>query len=802
MIEDHRNLTQKLILLTLLTAILVGIWLRFQPWYLLSSGIFPKVLSTDPWFTLRQIELMITHFPSPTWTDPFSSFPTGKPIDWGPTLPWIGAALCIITGSTSSAAMISLASWIPILCFIPIIPIGYYLGRTIADARTGIFTALILTLIPGNFLLRTMYGYVDHHCLEILLSAAFALCYLLALRSTERESKSWVYPVLAGLVLSIGILNSISMVLMVFICLIFSGIHLIRMLIARIDISRFSLQSTIIWGTGLLGPAVLVLTGLPGGSEYILHPLEISLFLLTIPLMCGILMLFSRIAQHLGVTPVRELLVWVLLMGGSVIIPYIAFPSLTQRVLTLGQTFFFLSNSYVPVGEMQAWSLDLAVGSYHLLLPLFAAGMILSAYLWMRERDPGYGFLFIWAGICLFATIQHVRNEYFLAVPLVLLASIILSRICEISLPEKKTEEEPETEPSVRSREGSSQIGMMVSVLILASILITCGIVSTMIAYADYSPQVTSDDMIEGMIWLGDHSPDPGIDYSTRYEPQFPFPYPDQAYGVLSWWEAGHVMSYFSHRPVIADPFQFYAGQSARFFMSQSEKAADQQGQELRARYIVTDADMLFDDLAIMSQTYNPYQSVNDYYGYVSVADPVNNTSHNEIGFKQPFYESMVARLHVFDGSASTGKAPVSSGSTVMQVPGTDMIVEFPGVGQDSSISSAINEPVESINALRHYRLIWESNTSLSTSDSHDIRKVKIFKRVFGASVNGTGTIEVPLVTNQGREFVYRQESVNGTFTVPYATTGNSYQVRALGPYRIVETGEEIQVSEDEVLEG
>ena len=42
------------------------------------------------------------------------------------------------------------------------------------------------------------------------------------------------------------------------------------------------------------------------------------------------------------------------------------------------------------------------------------------------------------------------------------------------------------------------------------------------------------------------------------------------------------------------------------------------------------------------------------------------------------------------------------------------------------------------------------------------IRMVKIFEYVKGARITGTGTIELPVVTNTGRTFTWRQESAGG----------------------------------------
>lgn len=68
-----------------------------------------------------------------------------------------------------------------------------------------------------------------------------------------------------------------------------------------------------------------------------------------------------------------------------------------------------------------------------------------------------------------------------------------------------------------------------------------------------------------------------------------------------------------------------------------------------------------------------------------------------------------------------------------------------------------------------------------------------------GHVIPGEGTIELPIITNQGRSFVYRQNSVNGQFVVPYSTSGNLYDVKATGPYTIVGSGQTFNVTEDQI---
>jgi dolichyl-diphosphooligosaccharide--protein glycosyltransferase len=131
--------------------------------------------------------------------------------------------------------------------------------------------------------------------------------------------------------------------------------------------------------------------------------------------------------------------------------------------------------------------------------------------------------------------------------------------------------------------------------------------------------------------------------------------------------------------------------------------------------------------------------------------------------------------------------------------------------GQYANIFSDLpNQTIQKIPALKHYRLIHESANNASVkvfpeSDIvtlSDIKSVKIFEYVKGAHITGNGIIELPLVTNTGREFVFQQESENGEFIVPYSTEGNLNEVRSTGEYHIIGTSRYIAVTEKEVTEG
>jgi dolichyl-diphosphooligosaccharide--protein glycosyltransferase len=113
-----------------------------------------------------------------------------------------------------------------------------------------------------------------------------------------------------------------------------------------------------------------------------------------------------------------------------------------------------------------------------------------------------------------------------------------------------------------------------------------------------------------------------------------------------------------------------------------------------------------------------------------------------------------------------------------------------------------VTHPIDTVPALQHYRLVHESPNNAFGSSAVDMKYVKIFEYVKGAHIKGDGVIEIPIETNTGRKFTYRQASLNGEFVVPYSTAGNNYGIKVTGKYTISGTGKQFDVPESAVLQG
>ena len=118
--------------------------------------------------TIRQIEQIIPNFPSYGWYDPLLNYPFGKDIFWGPVFPIFGALVSILLNASTQYEIIRVVSWIPPLVLIPMAPICFYIGKTLWNSNAGYLCVILMCFISGEFFYRTQYGYVDHHCFEVL----------------------------------------------------------------------------------------------------------------------------------------------------------------------------------------------------------------------------------------------------------------------------------------------------------------------------------------------------------------------------------------------------------------------------------------------------------------------------------------------------------------------------------------------------------------------------------------------------------------------------------------------------------
>ena len=193
-------------------------------------------------------------------------------------------------------------------------------------------------------------------------------------------------------------------------------------------------------------------------------------------------------------------------------------------------------------------------------------------------------------------------TEYYLAVVIALLSAVcvhfvfekgwedlrtLASGIMSHAAPEGSDEaEKPESRRGKRQRKkknpGNSRkldypvLGIVVIVLGLG-LLFTYTSISYNYTVGSSGVNTMNPDWKESLEWLGNNTPDTGVNYFTIYD-QKTFQYPSTAYGIMSWWDYGHMITYIAKRIPNANPFQQGVTGSdgaAAYFMATSEDTAN-----------------------------------------------------------------------------------------------------------------------------------------------------------------------------------------------------------------------------------
>ena len=816
-----------LLLALIVVFALFGLWLRFLPMEQLTSGQIHKVIFEDPWYTMRQIEVIASNFPDYPWFDPMNGYPFGKEIDWGPLYPTFTALIIVILGAGTREEMMTVASWIPPFLSLLMIPVLYKAGTILYDRKAGVIAACLTSVIAGEYLYRSFYGYLDHHFMEVLFSTAFIVFYMAILVTTSknREISPWKQPhlilcsVMAGLMYYLGMMNMPTIVL-------FAGIVglfcLIQALVSR-DEGFLKILTT---AHGIIFGLFIILYALSGvqSNDMSLSHYNYLHVLLALILIAEPLFLYAIVRYTAGRSAwlTRGIVVGLLFAIYGLL--SLSVPHITDLITQGFNYFFFFSYSDTLIDEMKMWSLTRAFNSFNIAVPVMSAGIIITGFQMMRRYDPVKTCALVWAMVILISTILHLRYEYYAAPVVVLFSAVALA--CLYSWMREWISGKGEQGEEVRSKRGkmpeSARGGIrdFIPLVVVGLLVLIITALSTQITYSVAIDQLKihsmNDDWADGLVWLEKNSPDPGIDYQKIYAKDG-FSYPKEAYGILSWWDSGHWITYLAQRIPVTTPFQNNVLPVARFLLATDEKNADTLINETGSRYIILDYEMIsskYPSIPLWAYGQNARDQYQKYYFQQS--EEISNKYDPVLTLKPDFFRSMLSRLYIFDGTRteSTGTSlitysDVQAGSQTVEAvtrlspvrpdEAEEMIAEGLAPGTDI-VSIQYTHPITNLSALTHYRLIYESPRVTAKDEYAQIHNVKIFERVPGYTIAGTGRIELPLVTNQGRKFVYRQDSTDGTFTLPYST-GENGGVRATGPYINRNTGETFNVTDGQVLQ-
>jgi dolichyl-diphosphooligosaccharide--protein glycosyltransferase len=728
-----------------------------------ASGPGEVLLGVDAWYHWRAARWTAANWPATLAFDPYTSFPHGAEVGQFGT-PWdlLLATTALAAGGGDAASGLWAAAALPALAAAACLPAVWYIARRERGSAAGAAAAGALALTGGSFLARTSYGFIDHHAAEVALQAA---AMALAVASVRRAGTRAGAALAAAAGAALGLYMLVWPPALYFVAVLGAGLVAAACSDYARGGRRWEGPLTTAFGTGAVAAAVVGPHADPGASG--LTSLGLPHLLAPVCLAGGA---FALVASLSGAEPIRRrraraaASVAGLAAGGLAVA---ALAGLTDETASWGSRFLVGASENAQT-VTEARSVDpgampsFLLSEYGLLAVLAAAG---AAVVLRRRRLEG-PLLAAWLLATLVMTAAQVRSAYYLALPVAVLAGLAASRGAELGLEAA----EPE-----RPRAAATVAALL---LVVAAAAPAAGALAA-------RPEPGAHEQWEGALdWLEESTPEPGMGYHSDFGRPRDHDYSDGAYGVLTWWDYGHLVTADARRPAVANPFQEHAGAAARYLLARGpgerEDALDGlgAGPGERVRYVAVD------DLTATSKLW----AVSEWAGY-------GRAPYRRDGaFTPAFRESTLGRLYLEPAPSMPRHRLVYESRETSLIAGS----RGPGGYGPSRVSRG---------ELERLREPGGPEPVLVTAAP----SVRVYERVEGAVLagraNGTVVARLELRTSAGRRVVYeRSVEAGGRFglRVAYPTTGHG-AVEAVGPYRVSVDGDpagSARVAENEVRSG
>ncbi|MGQ9545814.1 MAG: oligosaccharyl transferase, archaeosortase A system-associated [Dehalococcoidia bacterium] len=648
---------------------------------------------TDAYYHMRNIEVLVNNFPHYNTFDPYILFPGGGGGLSRPFFDWIVAVVILLVGrgAPTQHTIEVVGAYMPaILGTLTLIPV-YFIGKELFNRWVGIIAAILVIVLPTEFLHRSLLGFTDHHVAEVLFSTVSMLFLIMAIkRAREREisfhhilSRDWstvarplIYTLLAGIFFGLYLLSWWGGLMFVFITFAYFVVQFIVDHLRHKSTDYLCIVATPFYLVALLMLLPVLVKGMVGTMDRVS-----LLFAALAPI--G-LALISRIMARKALSP--GLYPLTLLSLGLVILAALSgiAPSLLASMRgAFG--IFTLTGGWLTILEAQAPTSSMLWWNYNTCFVFAIISLIMLVYLIVKEKSADKTLFVVWSVIMLIANLRQRRFGYYYAVNVALLSAYfswkmldiaglrkllgkpkeVVAAVKKFKKREKKDREKAKAKTFMQPR------GAWISVIVVG-ILLFFFVVFPSVGlwrheptkvggvYIGYTrslaenPSLMDRDWYTSLLWLRDNSPEPfgrPEFYYDIYPPASEFEYPETAYGVLSWWDYGYYIMQVAHRIPNANPGQAGAVQAGKFFTAQNETAAQAVVEEynLGTKYVMIDYQM-----ATPSKFYAMArwagQNESQFYDIFYVPADQQWTYL----FYPAYYQSMVVRLYNFECKAVT----------------------------------------------------------------------------------------------------------------------------------------------------
>lgn len=788
-------------------ALLAGFmfWVRMLPYKALLGSGRAYYLGTDPFYHYRETLGIVRSFPSvPRW-DPFTFYPNGTPTgQFGSLFDWSAALVVVLTaGKDASEAYVAQVIGVmpAVLGALLIVPF-YFLAKRLLGRPGAVVASITLALLPGEFLIRSIAGYADHHVAENFFSLLAILGVVVAVERghAARERLAGWRPTRAHLGPTLwGVLGGLAVAANLYAwppAILFVGILTVWLTLAilREDRKPEGDARGMVFGA-LVAFLVAAILMAPAIETTFLG--EFNTYGLLQPVFCVLAALWL-VAVHVaaleararklpsGTVPAAIAIVGVLVFAGVYAFAKGVYGSLrwglswitgigvdrtTNTIAEARGADFFCSrdsNTASCLASDFGWMPGV---TFLILLALVVF------VLWKRRRADVL--LLVWSLVMFRATDTQIRFSYYLAVVMALLLGWLAARLGEATGLTRHDEDEAPAK-RVAAKGGKAPRGrqtrrvesefkgwlplQLAAVGAVLLLVLPGNVLATEIAQPGWkTARIGGADRdltlwLDGLDWMRVHTPDAGVDLGLVVERPPAgqrYDYPDHAYGVLSWWDYGHWIESIGLRPPVANPFQQAAPFASLWFTERDPATAERMldawvGDAPPVRYVWIDDEMAtgkFGAITVWAHTNNasrPQWPEGDFA--VQRPYPFQGRTVELFTAGPTYEESMMGRLYDADANGLSNYRLVWEHPEYRIV--GNLITEQGEVRcfHDGIPSGSCYQGID-FNAALDYQegTVVQVGQDLYGYDLLVASRLKLFERVEGARLTGTATPGAPV---------------------------------------------------------